>query len=227
MTDTKENILITALRLFAQNGYEAVPVSKIAGELGMTKGALYKHYKNKLDIFDSIFDYVCKLDIQRSQKAGVPEKDFEDMPKLFGGTSVESVTTYMADQFDYWTQDEVACHFRRMVTLEQYRCPEMTAFYQKVLTSGPVTYLENLFREMMVEGVWRDGSPKEMAVEFYAPFYLLLSLFDAAADKAEKESIKAMFKAHIKRFVAKYAEKKIENRNPFKESNESCSFIKN
>ena len=55
MANTKENILVTALRLFAQDGYEAVSVSKIAGELGMTKGALYRHYKNKRDIFDKIF----------------------------------------------------------------------------------------------------------------------------------------------------------------------------
>ena len=54
MTDTKEKILMAALRLFAREGYEAVSVSDIAGELGMTKGALYKHYKNKRDIFDHI-----------------------------------------------------------------------------------------------------------------------------------------------------------------------------
>lgn len=59
MADTRENILMTALRLFAQDGYEAISVSKIAGEVGMTKGALYKHYKNKRDIFDSIFERVC------------------------------------------------------------------------------------------------------------------------------------------------------------------------
>ena len=47
MGDTKEAILTTALQLFAGNGYEAVSVSEIAGALGMTKGALYKHYKNK------------------------------------------------------------------------------------------------------------------------------------------------------------------------------------
>ena len=44
MSKTKEKILLTALRLFAQDGYEAVSMSKIAGELGITKGALYKHY---------------------------------------------------------------------------------------------------------------------------------------------------------------------------------------
>ena len=43
MTDTKEKILETALKLFAKDGYEAVSVSDIEDELGITKGALYKH----------------------------------------------------------------------------------------------------------------------------------------------------------------------------------------
>ena len=51
MKNTKEAILDTALHLFARDGYEAVSVSQIAGSLGMTKGALYRHYKNKHDIF--------------------------------------------------------------------------------------------------------------------------------------------------------------------------------
>lgn len=54
LKDTKERILESALKLFAAYGYEAVSVSMIAGELGITKGALYRHYKNKRDIFGSI-----------------------------------------------------------------------------------------------------------------------------------------------------------------------------
>ena len=54
MSGTKERILLAALELFARDGYEAVSVSDIAGALGMTKAALYKHYRNKRDIFDSI-----------------------------------------------------------------------------------------------------------------------------------------------------------------------------
>ena len=38
MGSTKEDIMAVALHLFAQNGYEAVSVSQIAGALGMTKG---------------------------------------------------------------------------------------------------------------------------------------------------------------------------------------------
>ena len=41
MRNRKEEILTVALHLFARDGYEAVSVSQIAGELDMTKGALY------------------------------------------------------------------------------------------------------------------------------------------------------------------------------------------
>ena len=54
MGNRKEEILMVALHLFARDGYEAVSVSQIAGELDMTKGALYRHYKSKRDIFECI-----------------------------------------------------------------------------------------------------------------------------------------------------------------------------
>ena len=64
MCTTKEKILLTSLKLFAQDGYEAVSTSKISGELGMAKSALYKHYKNKRDIFDSIINRMDELDMK-------------------------------------------------------------------------------------------------------------------------------------------------------------------
>ena len=88
---TKEKILITALRLFAQDGYEAVSVSRIAGELGMTKGALYKHYKNKRDIYDSIVAHIFQLDAERAKTSKVPEKTFDETPLPFRYTTVEGL----------------------------------------------------------------------------------------------------------------------------------------
>lgn len=200
MADTKEKILMAALRLFARDGYEAVSVSKIAGELGMTKGALYKHYKNKRDIFDSIVEYIFQLDVERAKEAKVPEKTFDEMPLSFCNTSVEGIKAYSEAQFHYWTEDEIACNFRRMLTLEQYRNPELSDLYQKAFTSGPVSYIEDLFRE----GAWHKSNPKQMAIEFYAPFYLLLSISDAASDKKEKVEIANLFTIYIERFIEKY-----------------------
>ena len=72
MSDTKERILKTALRLFAANGYEAVSVSDIASALSITKGALYKHYANKRGIFDAILSRMAERDAQGAAESELP-----------------------------------------------------------------------------------------------------------------------------------------------------------
>ena len=69
MGNRKEEILIVALHLFARDGYEAVSVSQIAGELDMTKGALYRHYKSKRDIFDCIVQRMEQRDGEQAERS--------------------------------------------------------------------------------------------------------------------------------------------------------------
>lgn len=211
MADTKENILNTALRLFARNGYEAASVSDIAGELGMTKGALYKHYKNKRNIFDSIVKRLYQIDAERARKYEVPEKTFDKSPSAYRKTAVDKIKTFTEAQFRFWTEDEFASNFRKMLTLEQYKNTEIMELYQKCLVSGPVSYMEDLFREMMGEGIWIKNNPKQLALEFYAPFYLLVSISDTMPDK--KEAAKQLA-AHIERFIEKNASTEIKGIKP-------------
>ena len=58
---TKERILRTALELFAQNGYLGTSMNDIAGQLGFTKAALYKHYVSKQEILDKIVERMNKM----------------------------------------------------------------------------------------------------------------------------------------------------------------------
>ena len=51
---TKELILEEALRQFSQKGFDGTSMSDIAGPLGITKAALYKHFESKQRIFDEI-----------------------------------------------------------------------------------------------------------------------------------------------------------------------------
>src|ERR1700712_611894 len=53
-TDTRERILSVALRLFASQGYANTSLRQIADELGVTKAALYFHFKTKEDIVTGI-----------------------------------------------------------------------------------------------------------------------------------------------------------------------------
>jgi AcrR family transcriptional regulator len=202
MPDTKENILHAALRLFARDGYEAASVSDIAGELGMTKGALYKHYRNKRDIFDSIVERMYRIDAERAKRYDVPEETFDASPSAYRNTAVDHIRTFIEAQFRFLTEDEFARNFRKMLTLEQYRNPHMAELYHKCFTSGPVSYMEDLFREMMEQGLWNTGDPKRLAIEFYAPFYLLISISDATPDGNEAARLLA---EHVDRFIERNA----------------------
>ena len=145
MSDTKKSILLSALGLFARDGYEAVPVSAIAGELGITKGALYKHYKNKRDIFDNIVSRMERHDAERANEFQMPTGSVSNMEEEYLRVTVDRLVEYGKAQLRYWTQDNFASSFRRMLTLEQYRSPEMGRLYQQYLVSGPLGLMYSVY----------------------------------------------------------------------------------
>ncbi|GAB3237010.1 TetR family transcriptional regulator [Glycomyces halotolerans] len=53
---TRERIQQTAIALFSELGYERTSLREIAERLGVTKAALYYHFKTKEDIAASFFD---------------------------------------------------------------------------------------------------------------------------------------------------------------------------
>lgn len=198
--NTKEKILKTALRLFAADGYEAVSVSMIAGELKITKGALYKHYKNKRDIFDSIVERMYQIDAERSRRYEVPQESFEKAEEEYENVAWKNVRQFTAAQFDFWTGDGFAVSFRRMLTLEQYRNDEMARLYRDCIVQGPVEYMKNIFCKMIAEGTLKNADPFLLAVEFYSPLFLLIAMSDFSADKKQYASC---IDSHIERFIVR------------------------
>lgn len=61
--DTRTRIQRIALELFTERGYEATSLREIAEHLGVTKAALYYHFKTKDEIVDSyVQDRVASID---------------------------------------------------------------------------------------------------------------------------------------------------------------------
>ena len=179
MGNRKEEILIVALHLFARDGYEAVSVSQIAGELDMTKGALYRHYKSKRDIFDSIVKRMEQQDGEQARENEVPQESIEKTPEEYQNVSFDDFVEYSKSMFEYWTEDDFASSFRKMLTIEQFRSEGMQKLYQQYLVSGPAGYVKDLFKNMKIK------DPEENAVKFYANMFFYYSVYDGAADKAK------------------------------------------
>ena len=49
--ETVKKILNTAISLFLENGYEKTSMQDIVNALGMSKGAIYHHFKSKEELF--------------------------------------------------------------------------------------------------------------------------------------------------------------------------------
>ena len=55
--ETVERILDTAQRLFLEKGYEQTTIQDIIDNLGgLTRGAIYHHFKSKEEIIDAVSD---------------------------------------------------------------------------------------------------------------------------------------------------------------------------
>ena len=179
MGNRKEEILIVALHLFARDGYEAVSVSQIAGELDMTKGALYRHYKSKRDIFECIVRRMEQQDGEQARENEVPQESIEKTPEEYQNVSLYDFVEYSKSMYEYWTEDDFASSFRKMLTIEQFRSEEMQNLYQQYLVSGPAEYVKDLFKNMEIK------NPEEEAVKFYANMFFYYSVYDGATDKTK------------------------------------------
>lgn len=194
MGNTKEEILLAALHLFARDGYEAVSVSQIAGELGITKGALYRHYESKRDIFDHIVERMEQGDGEQAGEHDMPEAEKENMPEKYEKVSLEQIVAYSKAMFVYWTEDDFASSFRKMLTLEQFRNEEMQALYQQYLAAGPAGYVKDLFESI------RIGDAGTNATAFYAIMFFYYSLYDGTPE-SDKEKVKEQLEKALKEFV--------------------------
>ena len=194
--DTKERILEAALALFAQSGYLGTSMSDIAKELGITKGALYKHYTSKQEILDSIVERMNQMEHERAEAYEMPETGPDGFAEAYLHTPIEKIRAYGMAQFDHWTKDPFASNFRKMLTLEQYRDPKLAQLYHDYLATGPTGYMAAIFRKLTPS----DDAAMQLALEFYGPMFLLYSVYDGAG---ERESVAPMLCAHIDRFIAK------------------------
>ncbi len=102
--ETKVKILNTAEKLFAENGFSATPISKIAEECSITKSLVFYHFNRKKDLLKNIiklhFEEIRKNRdkmIERVVKKLERDK-IDDSGKFF----IEEMIKIMFDNEHFW-----------------------------------------------------------------------------------------------------------------------------
>lgn len=195
--DTKQRILSESLRLFSENGYDAVSVAEIASAVGIKAPSLYKHYKSKRDIFDSILKKMSEADGFYADENNMPNVDDD-----YNNVSLESIKTFSVAMFKHWTDDEFAARFRRMLSLERFKNSEMAELYKSYISSGPLDYMKEVFAGMN----YSESDAGQLALSFYGPMFMLYTVYDETENKKE---IVSQAEMHINKFIDDLREKSL------------------
>lgn len=177
MKTTKREIMLTALKLFAKKGYEATSIADLAEKLGLSKGAMYKHFDGKRQLMGSILAEMEREDAARSESKNLPSKTKAEDEASYKNAVLSDVFDFAKWQFEYWTEDEFAAAFRRLLTMEQFGSEEMQKLYENYFSAGPLGYVCDLFSETGVKKV------AENAYALWATMHLGYALSDSAKDK--------------------------------------------
>ena len=191
--DTKERILASALEMFSQNGYAGTNVRELTASLGLVKSAMYKHFRSKEEIWNTLLDEVIAY---YEARFGSPEH----LPPV--PASLEDLVTMTMRMVNFTVHDETVVKTRKMLTIEQFRDERARELATKYFLTGLKDMFTPLFAGMMEKGLLRRDDPAMLAFSYTAPISALIHLCDREPEKTEEAM--AQVEAFSRYFIKSY-----------------------
>lgn len=201
--NTKQRILDAALTLFSQNGYANVYVGQIAEAVGIKAPSLYKHYKSKQDIFQAILDEMKSRYDAQAAALNMNGNNAVADANTFAAVSEDGLVRMGMGLFMYFLHDDYAQRFRKMLTVEQFRDPDLAQLFGRQYADDPLAYQALMFSMLEKNGVLKEQDPNVMAIQFYAPIYMLLTMCDREPHREEELTV--LLEQHIRQFSRIYS----------------------
>lgn len=207
--DTKQKILDKALELFSERGYDAVSVGEVAKAVGIKAPSLYNHYKSKQAIFEAIVEAAAIRYERDTDKIEIHTSDAaRDVPS-FEKISLEALTAKVCEMFSYSLHDDTISRLRRMITIEQFRSPELARLYSGLYVKRMVDYHVVIFRGLIDNGEIVNEDPEALSVMYVSPILVLLGVCDREPER-EEECVSKLV-AHVRLFYTMVQADKTHN----------------
>ena len=196
--DTKAKILEKALELFSKNGYDAVSVDQIAKAVGIKAPSLYNHFPGKRAIFDAIVEKTARQYEDYTDEINIHVQALSQDLGLFSKISEEHLAEKMRKIFDFSLHNRAIRQFRRMMTIEQFRSPELSALYSERYVDRMIAYHAGIFRYLAQNGELCAEDPEQLALMYVSPVLTLLGICDREPQR-EEECV-ARLEKHVRLF---------------------------
>ena len=201
---TKDKILIEALSLFSVSGFSGVSVRDIAKAVGIRESAIYKHYKNKQELFDTIVE-VSAGRIDSLQEELISKFNHNVNTKEVFPISI--IQEIYCNIFLFYLTDDILSKFRRMMTIEHLKNHELNRKIKDMFIEKTLSYQSEVFRKLINEGKVNGTNPDIMAIHFYSPIFMLFFRYDSEDDKID-EALN-LIKKHIQEFFRLYLKEEL------------------
>ena len=196
--DTKQSILEKALELFSAKGYDSVSVGEIAKAVGIKAPSLYNHFPSKQAIFDAIVESTAAQYEADTDKIDIHVQNVQKDIPIFTETTAEALFEKVRQIFEYSLHNETISRFRRMMTIEQFRSPELAALYSRRYVERILEYHAGIFRALIASGEIPAEDPDALAMMYVAPVLTLIGVCDRQPER-EKECLENL-QNHVRLF---------------------------
>lgn len=181
--DTKQKILDEALRLFSERGYDAVSVGEIAQAVGIKAPSLYNHFPGKQAIFEEIVESTAARYEADTGKIDIHVQDAaRDIP-VFAEITEDALFAKVRQIFEYSLHNDTIRRFRRMMTIEQFRSPELAALYSRRYVDRMIAYHAGIFRALTAAGEICAEDPETLAMLYVSPVLTLIAICDRQPER--------------------------------------------
>ena len=191
---TKERILYAALNLIAEKGYDGVGVDLIAENAGLKGPSLYRHYKGKEDIFNSLMDLVAS---HYKEGFGL-KKEPEEVPE-----SMDELMENAMRRIQFTMHDDIVRKTRRILAMEQFRNKRMAEMTTQYHLEKLQQMYAGIFAVLMEKGILKKDNPELLALEFVSPVSLLIHMYDRQPER--EEEVLDKIRKHFEHFVKVYS----------------------
>ncbi len=186
---TKEKILTAAIELMAEGGYTGASMRKIARKVGIRESAIYNHFRNKEEIFQTIM---------RNLFSNPFEDFFIKRPIEEYAVKGKAYLLEYAATIKLLTFDSKNEKFFRIILAELMHNDQVRELFLKYFYQDNIKKLSNAFFIMMQHNLIRSADPILMAQEFFAPlFYFRLQVLLLHIDQKPTTSLSTIFEKHV------------------------------
>lgn len=201
--NTKETILMAALKLFSEKGFDGVSMRDIAAEVGIKAASIYNHFSGKEEIYQSLLDEMMRRYGISCENAQVPAGSAETTAGAYENITPEALLAISRNLFLYFLKDDFAAPFRRMTASEQFRSSPAGQTFRDIFINGALDYETEIFTKLVETGHFKKCNPRVAALQFYSPIFLMLTQYDQRPDK-EEEALK-LLDEHVLSFAKAHA----------------------